>query len=203
MPGHEFFRNLGLFVRANFLDPELCLRIIEQMRQAESRKALIEGGNPDREILDESKRKVLMSVHLSKSTKVLIRDQIMALKPSVEEHFGVSLEDIEKPAFLRYGEGAFYTPHLDTHSGASTGMAKRRISVVTFLNASSAEPAANCYGGGSLTFYGLLKGQEWEKCAFGLEAESGLLIAFRPDILHEVRPITFGERFTIVSWFTS
>ncbi len=54
-----------------------------------------------------------------------------------------------------------------------------------------------------MTFYGLMEGAEWEKCAFSLEANSGLLIAFRSDVLHEVKPVTFGERLTVVSWFTT
>jgi predicted 2-oxoglutarate/Fe(II)-dependent dioxygenase YbiX len=53
-----------------------------------------------------------------------------------------------------------------------------------------------------LTFYGLIKGAQWEKCGFSLDASSGLLIAFRPNVLHEVSPITFGQRFTIAAWFT-
>jgi predicted 2-oxoglutarate/Fe(II)-dependent dioxygenase YbiX len=53
-----------------------------------------------------------------------------------------------------------------------------------------------------LAFYGLIQGAQWEKCGFPLEASPGLLIAFRPSTLHEVRPITFGQRFTIAAWFT-
>jgi predicted 2-oxoglutarate/Fe(II)-dependent dioxygenase YbiX len=28
-----------------------------------------------------------------------------------------------------------------------------------------------------------------------------MLVAFRSDVLHQVSPVTKGERFTIVSWF--
>jgi SM-20-related protein len=31
--------------------------------------------------------------------------------------------------------------------------------------------------------------------------EAGLLIAFRSEMLHEVEPVTSGERVTIVSWY--
>jgi SM-20-related protein len=31
--------------------------------------------------------------------------------------------------------------------------------------------------------------------------EPGLLVAFRSDTVHEVLPVTHGERFTVVSWF--
>jgi SM-20-related protein len=202
MPAPGFFRNLGLFVRSDIFDAAARSRIQREMCAAESEKARIVGKEPEG-VLDESIRKVIFSRHLEKSTKVMVRDYIKALKPSLEEHFRVPLEDMEKPAFLRYREGAFYKPHRDAHPGDPPDMSRRRISVVIFLNATSKEPAANCYGGGSLTFYGLMDGPAWEKCAFSLEAEPGLLIAFRSETLHEVQPVTFGERFTIVTWFLS
>jgi SM-20-related protein len=34
-----------------------------------------------------------------------------------------------------------------------------------------------------------------------VQGETGALIAFPSEMLHEVTPITRGERFTIVSWF--
>jgi predicted 2-oxoglutarate/Fe(II)-dependent dioxygenase YbiX len=71
------------------------------------------------------------------------------------------------------------------------------------VNGQSKQPAQDVYGGGSLVFYGLLDGSQWEKVGFPLEGEPGLLIAFRSDLLHEVQQVTFGHRYTVVSWFTS
>jgi len=36
---------------------------------------------------------------------------------------------------------------------------------------------------------------------YGLPGETGLLVAFAAETLHEVSPVTSGERFTIISWF--
>ena len=55
--------------------------------------------------------------------------------------------------------------------------------------------------GGSLTFYGLMKAPGMEKAGMPLAPEAGLLVAFRSDIMHEVNPVTRGERYTLVSWF--
>ena len=203
MPLSAFFRNLGLFVRTDFFDDATRVRIRGEMWAADSEKGLIFRGRLEAEVLDETRRKVLVSTHLEKDIKARVKDQILALKPSLEEHFGISLQDMEKPVFLRYGEAAFYKPHTDTNPDDPPERLRRRISVVIFLNEAAKEPAENCYGGGSLTFYGLLDGPEWEKCVLPLEAEPGLLIAFRSEMLHEVQPVTFGERFTIVTWFLS
>ena len=58
----------------------------------------------------------------------------------------------------------------------------------------SAEPQADSYTGGTLNFYDQTK-------EFGLEGETGLLVAFTSDTFHEVIPVTSGERFTIITWF--
>jgi len=75
------------------------------------------------------------------------------------------------------------------------------VSLVIFLNRESQEPADDAYGQGYLTFYGLLDGPHWKKCAFPLKAEPGLLIAFPSDKWHEVTPVSHGRRFTVVTWF--
>jgi len=34
-----------------------------------------------------------------------------------------------------------------------------------------------------------------------LKGEPGLLVGFTADMLHEVKPVVRGDRFTIISWF--
>jgi SM-20-related protein len=200
MPSSFFFQNLGLFVREGFFNSATCTQIQSQMRLGEAVKGLIGGAEPEIGILDEDVRKVL-SVHVEVSSENLVLDAVRDLKPSLEEHFQVPLREFEFPTFLRYGEGAFYRPHKDGTPETPTATKDRRVSVVIFLNSRSEEPSPDSYGGGALTFYGLLDGPMWEKCPFPLDANPGLLIAFRSDVLHEVRPVTFGQRFTIVTWF--
>lgn len=107
--------------------------------------------------------------------------------------------DCESPQYLIYRPGDFFKPHSD--SGKSDEVRHRLVSAVIFLNRGSQEPAEGAYGGGELTFYGLMKGEQWDKCAFSLQAEPGLLIAFPSDMWHEVKPVLHGQRFTAVSWF--
>ena len=77
----------------------------------------------------------------------------------------------------------------------------RKISIVVFLNDASSEPNAETFCGGSLTFYGPDDVPRAEASGFDLKGETGLLVAFAADTLHEVQPVTHGERFTIISWF--
>jgi SM-20-related protein len=201
MPSANFFRNLGLFVQENFLAPEVCDQIREQMSKGKYEPGVVVGEHAEA-LVEESIRKV-SSVDVEGSIEEAVRSQLIALMPALEEHFKVSLKDCQGPDFLKYGVGSFYLPHVDGNPSGPSKIAKRRVSVVIFLNAQSKEPAEDTYCGGPLTFYGLMDGPEWEKLPFPLEAEKGLLVAFRSDVLHEVQPVTFGERFSAVSWFTS
>jgi SM-20-related protein len=200
MPPSSFFHNLGLFVRDGFFDSKSCAELLSQMSAGHAEKALVAGEKPNDGILDEDFRKVL-SVRVEPSAESTVADAFLKLTPILEDHFRIRLQGFEPPVFLRYGQSAFYRPHQDRNPDQANCSSNRRVSVVVFLNGRSDEPQPGLYGGGALAFYGLLEGANWEKCPFPLDAEPGLLVAFRSDLLHEVRPVTFGERFTIVTWF--
>jgi predicted 2-oxoglutarate/Fe(II)-dependent dioxygenase YbiX len=198
MPAANFFRSLGLFVRNDFLNPATCSGIRAEMSAGEAEKALIYETASDNGVLDESVRKSF-SIRVGKSTKAMVKERIAALKPLVEEHFQMPLGKLESPSFLSYGQGMYFKRHLDATEHPD--IAARKVSLVIFLSPRAQEPAADCYGGGALTFYGLMKGPKWEDCAFSLEPDLGLLVGFRSDTPHEVQPVTFGQRCTVVSWF--
>jgi predicted 2-oxoglutarate/Fe(II)-dependent dioxygenase YbiX len=56
------------------------------------------------------------------------------------------------------------------------------------------------YGGGELVLYGLIDDPKWQKFGFPIVATPGLLIAYRSNQMHEIKPIKFGQRYTIVAW---
>jgi SM-20-related protein len=201
MPNANFFRSLGLFVQENFLAPEFCSELRTQISQGKSKAAVIFGEKPEA-VLEETVRKV-STVDVDRSLESKAREQLLGVMPAIENHFKVSLDDCQGPDFLKYNVGAFYLAHKDGNPSGPLKIAKRRVSAVIFLNAQSKEPQKDTYCGGSLTFYGLMDGPEWENLPFSLEAETGLLVAFRSDVVHEVQPVTSGERFTVVSWYTS
>ena len=204
MPSQEFFRRLGLFVVNDFLDAEHCAQLCSEVNASPTTQGRV-GGDASRKggWVDESRRSVLCA-GVPKPTKLLLRSRLTKLKPSLEGHFQVSLNACDGPHFLRYGQGNFYTPHKDVDKDTPDHLLGRQVSIIVFLNPSSQDPAfEGGYSGGDLTFYGLLRGEPWEKCGFSLDASPGLLIAFRPDLLHEVKPVTFGQRLTVAAWFTS
>lgn len=198
MPDADFFAKLGVYVAKNFFDTASCARYRTEARAATGEKATI-GGDPGGLEVDETVRRAT-AVTVGTSTLASVEARLQALKPLLETHFKVSLAGCEEPQFLTYKPGDFYIPHTDK-SGPSTTFAQRKVTVVIFLNGEADTPGRNSYGGGSLTLYGLIDKPRWKKYGFPLVGKTGLLIAFRADVLHEVLPVTHGNRQTIVTWF--
>jgi SM-20-related protein len=200
MPASFFFQQLGLFILPRFLDADSCAEFCQQMAAAPAEKALVTASDGE-ERLDLHSRKVDSSI-LPKEITAPLKQRLLEIQPALEQHFGIRLGGCESPEYLLYHPGDFFKPHRDGGSSeVNEEIRRRRVSVVIFLNQESPEPAEGAYGEGQLTFYGLMEGPQWEKCAFPLAAEPGLLIAFPSDKWHEVKPVSHGLRFTVVTWF--
>ena len=200
MPAATFFQQLGLYVAPHFLEPEARTELYREMAIAPAEKALVVGPSGE-ERLDPDSRKVDSSI-LPKEIRSPLKQRLRALLPDLQKHFGTELAGCESPQYLIYHPGDFFKAHRDGgYSGSADITRRRRVSAVIFLNRESQEPAEGAYGQGHLTFYGLLDGPQWERCAFPLDAEPGLLVAFPSDKLHEVQPVSHGRRFTVVTWF--
>ena len=186
MPESDGSAHFNLFLLRNFLDPDSCASLREELALAPTTQApvYIEGAEGT---IHETIRKTT-SLHPADETLWRIHERLLGQKSALENHFGTSLTGCEQPQFLRYEKGDFFVRHQDgnTHQLDFDHLRVRRISIVAFLNDS--------FSGGALTFYD-------PTTTFALTGETGLLVAFKADTFHEVLPVTGGERFTIVSWF--
>ena len=198
MPRAEFFRNFNLFVLSGFLDRAACEDLIAEIRDRPLDKALLSTG------LDENIRRARETA-LRDTHGPSIRSKLRKLKPDIERHFGVALEDCEHPQFLNYSAGDFFLPHLDSSSSPEEPdfIVRRRISVVVFLNGTNNELPLNNFEGGDLVLYGLMKEPEWVNCGLPVTPETGMLMGFPSATQHEVRPVISGQRFSIASWYYS
>jgi SM-20-related protein len=151
-------------------------------------------------VLDEKMRRV-SSASVGKATRTRVKQRFLEIVREVETHFGTPLAGCESPGFLAYDNGAFFAPHRDKGPHDPPDIRRRVVSAIVFLNQPCSEREDDGYGGGMLRFHGLLDGPDWAACPFPFEPELGMLVAFRSDVLHEVQPVTFGRRFTVVTWF--
>ena len=140
---------------------------------------------------------------VSEETSSVVHDRLIALRTEVEQVFGVGVTGVQPPQFLRYGEGDFFAAHQDRSSdrkGAQFAQ-ERQVSAVIFLNDETTDHAPESYEGGALTLFGLMDARDDQAIGLPVNGETGALIGFPSEMLHEVTPITRGERFTIVSWY--
>jgi predicted 2-oxoglutarate/Fe(II)-dependent dioxygenase YbiX len=194
VPEAAFFTRFGLFADRELLDPATCAHVVAEMRRRGGRPATVSLSG---EHVDEGYRRTTL-VDISEATRALVEDRIRAGLPAIERHFDEQLGDIERAQFLLYREGDHFRRHTDSHrDGPSREVTPRRISAVVFLNGEGAADRPDSYGGGQLTFYGLMG----DGLGLPLVGRPGLLVAFRSDLVHAVTPVTHGERCTVVSWF--
>ena len=201
MPPVSFFSSFGLLAVNNFLERDLCTEIRQEMASASEVAATARVADRSYAVDQQSRRTNWAEV--SEETTSLVSDRLISLREDVAEVFGIEVSGIQQPQFLRYREGDFFAAHQDRGSdrkGAEFAL-QRQVSAVIFLNDETEQAGPDTYEGGALTLFGLLNGGDDRDVGLPVQGEAGALIGFPSEMLHEVTPITRGERFTVVSWF--
>jgi SM-20-related protein len=200
MPGSDPPAHPNLFLLRDFLDPQACATLRAEADSAPTTPAPVYIQGSPGHVHEDVRRTT--SLHPSDGTITQIQTLLLQQKTALENFFGLHLADCERPQFLRYREGDFFVRHRDgnTQQLEFDHLKIRRISIVVCLNDSSPTPQVDTFCGGSLNFYAP-DDDVTESAVFSLAAETGLLVAFPAETLHEVMPVTHGERFTIISWF--
>jgi SM-20-related protein len=185
----------NLYVAKQFLEPGACREIVAEMSAAPGDAATVYGRTTSRSV-DQSVRQTLR-LRPSAATVELITGRLSELKPVVEKHFEVALNECEDPQFLHYREGDFFVAHQDGNTGLlRLDTEQRRVSTVIFLSRETDTPQAGAHCGGSLVFTNLRTGSK-----FRMVGEPGMLVAFPAETTHEITPLTHGKRYSIVSWY--
>jgi SM-20-related protein len=156
----------------------------------------------DERLLDETSRRTVTKA-VSEETRTFISEKLMGIKDEIGAYFGVDISHPQKPEFLYYRVGDFFTCHADKGSNPKNPkeVKDRLVSAIVFLNDEKDEPGPGTYAGGSFIIYGILNDPRFEKQGFKVTGVEGTLIAFRSEMFHEVTAVTGGVRYTVVSWF--
>jgi SM-20-related protein len=187
----EVASRLGVFVARDFLDPGTREQLAAEVRAAPSEPAPLYRASSNGSHVERSENSRFVTMPDERAREFTAR--IDDLMPRVGEHFGVELEESTRPSFLTYRAGHHVPPHPDTRPEAEDPVVRRRsVTTVTFLN--------DDYEAGELVLYGLM-GPGSERHGLPIAAQPGALVAFRADVLHEVRPVASGERHTVVAWY--
>jgi predicted 2-oxoglutarate/Fe(II)-dependent dioxygenase YbiX len=102
---------------------------------------------------------------------------------------------LDGPRFCRYRQGGHFRAHRDrSHDSADMHAVRtRRISLVCLLN-----DDAPAFDGGALVLY--LPDEHGRFRPVNAPLRAGSVIAFASDLLHEVRPVRQGTRYSAVAW---
>ena len=193
MTSHDWFaRQLGLYLSEDRVPASVCAAIRESSDSVASLESTVyRSGRSHPEVLTSarSSRRFYPSQHLCEAVESVIEHQL----PRISDHFEVQLGEVEELQFLHYRVGDFFRRHQDARSEPDGSLpAGRRISLVVSLS-----PAAAHAGGEFMVFPSLGLG---DNAGFELGLEEGRLLAFPGDLPHEVRPVTTGSRFSVVTW---
>jgi SM-20-related protein len=187
--------DLDLFVERGFLDPATLAEVLAAVRASAGRPATVYGRG-DSGAVDERVRRTTR-VSPPRETEELVRRLLLSRTGAVEEYFGLSLNELEEPQFLRYEAGDYFVAHQDGNTGMlRSEREERKVSAVIFLNSQTETSGTDAYRGGSLVLH-----PRGASEPLRLKGEAGTLVAFRAETTHEVEPVTHGERFTIASWY--
>jgi len=190
----------GLFHRELFLPAPECAETIGEMRSSRGEQASVYLGRGGGYEVDEQVRRS-RSVSIEGEIQARVEQRLRGLLPALSSHFGEELSDLEPPTFLEYQPGDHFVAHRDSSSDtdAPERARVRRVTVVLFLNRWSERPVVDGYGGGKLILC-LFDDPRAQRVGFDLVGTTGLLIAFRSTVLHEVTPVEHGHRYTVVTW---
>jgi SM-20-related protein len=201
VPPVSFFNKFGLLGVPGFLDAETCARLRREIAGATTVSVTVgEAGGTFG--VDESYRKTRRA-KVSSAASSRVTEGLLALRQDVSQTFGADVSGVQDPQFLVYRKGDFFRLHRDRDPAedAARFSGQRQVSAVLFLNGESGDPVPGTHTGGALTLYGLIDDGRGGMVGLPVTAETGSLIAFPSDMVHEVKPVTRGERYSVVSWF--
>lgn len=202
MPEAEFFNQFGLYAVRDFLDPDFCASLCGEMLAGRHIAAVKINPLTGEEFSSKNKKRTDVSEIPVIYTET-VSNKLLEQLSRIENHYGISLKNIQPPKFSIYKTGDFFAQHVDSYDGecSASPHGERKISAIIFLNEESQIEKAGAYTGGNLTFYGLVKTPAFKNYGMPLQSHSGMLITFPPDLVHEVTPVISGDRFTAITWF--
>ena len=189
----------GVLVRESYFSPEECAELVRTLAAQASAPTPVfvpeRGG-----YVDAANIRRVRTVEVGAEVRAAVQNRFEQALPDFAAHFGVPLNAIEPVSFLRYGPGDHFQAHRDSSHEGLAKHAARKVSIVVFLNEGVLEPRDGAFTGGELVLCVFGDDPRVELLGIDLRAEPGTLVAFPSSMVHQVRPVTSGERYTLVSW---
>ena len=167
--------------------PKQCQMVIDKGMSLKKETAAVGMGNPEGSGVDPKKRITTISWIPFKDMPEMYRDIEKTMLQANGNHFGFDGMKITEPAqFTHYPTGGFYEWHMDNDVMGKHQPPVRKISMTLLLSPESE------FEGGELEF--MNKGKR-------VRLKQGQAMFFASWLQHRVKPVTRGERKSLVMWF--
>ena len=167
--------------------PQQCQMVIDKGMSLKSEEAKVGMGRVKGSGYDPKKRITTISWIPFKEMPEMYRDIEKTMLQANNNHFGFEGMQLTEPAqFTHYPVGGFYEWHMDNDITGVKQSPVRKISMTLLLS----DPST--FEGGELEF--MSKGKT-------AKLKQGQAIFFASWLQHRVKPVTRGERKSLVMWF--
>jgi len=167
--------------------PKQCQMVIDKGMSLKSEEAGVGMGQPEGSAVDREKRITTISWIPFKEMSEMYRDIEKHMLQANNNHFGFEGMRLTEPGqFTHYPTGGFYEWHMDNDVAGKHQPPVRKISMTLLLS------PEHEFEGGELEF--MTKGKR-------AKLKQGQAIFFASWLQHRVKPVTRGERKSLVMWF--
>ena len=167
--------------------PKQCQMVIDKGTSLKKETAQVGMGKPEGSGVDTKKRITTISWIPFKELPEMYRDIERMMLQANNNHFGFEGMRLTEPGqFTHYLTGGFYEWHTDNDVSGKHQQPVRKISMTLLLS----DPST--FEGGYLEI--MSKGKN-------IKLKQGQAIFFASWLQHRVKPVTRGERKSLVMWF--
>ena len=185
-PTEPIWKSYIVETKEPIFTPKQCQMVIDKGMSLKKEKARV-GMNKPEGGLDPKKRVTTIIWIPFKDMPEMYQDIERTMLKANRNHFGFEGMQLTEPAqFTHYLEGGFYDWHMDNDVLGKHQPPVRKISMTLLLS----DPST--FEGGELEF--MSKGKT-------ASLQQGQAIFFASWLQHRVKPVTQGERKSLVMWF--
>jgi predicted 2-oxoglutarate/Fe(II)-dependent dioxygenase YbiX len=198
----------GVVVVDEAVTDEFRRELLEQLQSVDSIPAVVVGSNstdtapgaaiaPDVDVAVRRTRQLTIGRHVADR----LDTYFASIATDVATASRRAVTTAESVSCLRYGPGDFFVAHRDSPVGAGAREVDQRlVSVVLFVNGHTGQPGdgAPTYTGGELV---LVPVEDFVDFGVAVDPVPGRLVLFPSTMVHEVKAVASGDRFTVVTWY--
>jgi PKHD-type hydroxylase len=187
IPTEPIWRSYIAETTEPIFSPKQCQMVIDKGMSLKKQTAQVGMGRPEGSGVDPKKRITTISWIPFKEMPEMYRDIEATMLKANNNHFGFEGMRLTEPGqFTHYPIGGFYEWHMDNDVLGKHQPPVRKISMTLLLSNPST------FEGGELEFMDDKK---------SVKLQQGQAIFFASWLRHRVKPVTKGERKSLVMWF--